>query len=76
MCFQSFISLTTLFYRFSTSQWYDENGKVLRRYPTNEEIDKSVLSLFTKVSILLLRLILLYKKYLPIGSLCNLSDLG
>lgn len=36
--------------RFSTSQWYDENGKVLRRYPTNEEIDKSLLTLFTKVS--------------------------
>ncbi|XP_075992325.1 multiple EGF like domains 8 [Anticarsia gemmatalis] len=35
-------------YRFSTSQWYDENGKVLRRYPTNEEIDKSLLTLFTK----------------------------
>ncbi|XP_049864899.1 multiple epidermal growth factor-like domains protein 8 [Pectinophora gossypiella] len=35
-------------YRFSTSQWYDENGKVLRRYPTNEEIDKSVLTLFTQ----------------------------
>lgn len=35
-------------YRFSTSQWYDENGKILRRYPTNEEIDKSLLTLFTK----------------------------
>ncbi|KAJ2953641.1 hypothetical protein O0L34_g1253 [Tuta absoluta] len=35
-------------YRFSTSRWYDENGKVLRRLPTSEEIDKSVLSLFTK----------------------------
>ncbi|PZC82381.1 hypothetical protein B5X24_HaOG210422 [Helicoverpa armigera] len=35
-------------YRFSTSQWYDENGKVLRRYPTNEEIDKSLLTLFNK----------------------------
>lgn len=38
-----------LLYRFSTSHWYDENGKVLRRYPTNEEIDKSLLTLFTKV---------------------------
>ncbi|VVD02143.1 unnamed protein product, partial [Leptidea sinapis] len=36
---------------FSTSQWYDENGKVLRRYPTNEEIDKSLLTLFTKGNI-------------------------
>ncbi|CAH4004388.1 unnamed protein product [Pieris brassicae] len=38
-------------YKFSTSQWYDENGKVLRRYPTNEEIDKSLLTLFTKGNI-------------------------
>lgn len=37
-------------FSFSTSQWYDENGKVLRRYPTNEELDKSLLNLFTKVS--------------------------
>ncbi|GBP44981.1 Multiple epidermal growth factor-like domains protein 8 [Eumeta japonica] len=30
-------------YKFSTSQWYDENGKVLRRYPTTEETDQSLL---------------------------------
>ncbi|XP_041977639.1 multiple epidermal growth factor-like domains protein 8 isoform X2 [Aricia agestis] len=35
-------------YKFSTSQWRDENGKVLRRFPTNEELDKSLLTLFTK----------------------------
>lgn len=45
------INKIKIFLRFSTSQWYDENGKVLIRYPTIEEIDKSVLSLFTKVSI-------------------------
>lgn len=38
-------------FRFSTSQWYDENGKVVRRYPTNEEIDQSFLTYFTKVLI-------------------------
>ncbi|KAG7311412.1 hypothetical protein JYU34_002454 [Plutella xylostella] len=38
-------------YKFSTSQWYDENGKVLRRYPTNEENDKSLLKLFKQENI-------------------------
>lgn len=36
-------------FRFSTSQWYDENGKTMHRYPTNQEINESVLTLFTKV---------------------------
>ncbi|KAL4708142.1 hypothetical protein ACJJTC_009921 [Scirpophaga incertulas] len=35
-------------YRFSTSQWYDEHGKVLKRYPTNDEMDKSLLTIFKK----------------------------
>ncbi|KPI93788.1 Multiple epidermal growth factor-like domains protein 8 [Papilio xuthus] len=38
-------------YKFSTSQWYNENGSVLRRYPTTEENDKSLLTLFTKGNI-------------------------
>lgn len=50
MNYKKILSIVLHCYRFSSNQWFDENGKILRRYQTNEERNKYLLSLFTKVS--------------------------